>query len=148
MDNLYIEPMNDKTTKSVQEISALSFPIPWSLQSIEKELTNKFARYVTLKMDDTVIGFGGMWVIFEEAHITNIAIHPDYRKMGYSHIIVDSLESICKSEGVTAMTLEVRASNIAAQKLYENHGFKVEGVRKGYYEDNREDGLIMWKRDI
>lgn len=148
MDNLYIELMNDKTTKYVQEISSLSFPIPWSLQSIEKELTNKFARYVTLKLLDKVIGFGGMWVIFEEAHITNIAIHPDYRQMGYSHIILDSLESMCKSEGVTAMTLEVRASNIAAQKLYEHHGFKVEGVRKGYYEDNREDGLIMWKRDI
>ncbi|ARC86762.1 ribosomal-protein-alanine acetyltransferase [Clostridium argentinense CDC 2741] len=148
MDSLYTELMNTKTTKCVQEISSLSFPIPWSLESIEKELTNKFARYVTLKNNDKVIGFGGMWVIFEEAHITNIALHPEYREMGYSHIILDSLESICKKEGVTAMTLEVRASNIAAQKLYEHHGFKVEGIRKGYYEDNKEDGLIMWKRDI
>ncbi|WP_461615182.1 ribosomal protein S18-alanine N-acetyltransferase [Clostridium sp. Marseille-QA1073] len=148
MDSLYTELMNAKTTKYVQEISSLSFPIPWSLESIEKELTNKFARYVTLKNNDKVIGFGGMWVIFEEAHITNIALHPEYREMGYSHIILDSLESICKKEGVTAMTLEVRASNIAAQKLYEHHGFKVEGIRKGYYEDNKEDGLIMWKRNI
>jgi ribosomal-protein-alanine N-acetyltransferase len=148
MDSLYTELMSTETTKYVQEISSLSFPISWSLESIEKELTNKFARYVTLKNNDKVIGFGGMWVIFEEAHITNIALHPEYRRMGYSHIILDSLEAICKKEGVTAMTLEVRASNIAAQKLYEHHGFKVEGIRKGYYEDNKEDGLIMWKRNI
>ncbi|WP_291581061.1 ribosomal protein S18-alanine N-acetyltransferase [Clostridium sp. UBA6640] len=148
MDSLYTELMSTETTKYVQEISSLSFPISWSLESIEKELTNKFARYVTLKNNDKVIGFGGMWVIFEEAHITNIALHPEYRGMGYSHIILDSLEAICKKEGVTAMTLEVRASNIAAQKLYEHHGFKVEGIRKGYYEDNKEDGLIMWKRNI
>lgn len=148
MDSLYTELMSTETTKYVQEISSLSFPISWSLESIEKELTNKFARYVILKNNDKVIGFGGMWVIFEEAHITNIALHPECRRMGYSHIILDSLEAICKKEGVTAMTLEVRASNIAAQKLYEHHGFKVEGIRKGYYEDNKEDGLIMWKRNI
>ncbi|NEU04718.1 ribosomal protein S18-alanine N-acetyltransferase [Clostridium senegalense] len=148
MDNLSVENINENNIFGIEEISELSFHSPWSLESIKKELSNSYANYVVLKLQDKHIGFAGAWVIFDEAHITNIAIHPNYRGLGYSHIIMDALLEKCKNAGANSMTLEVRASNIAAQKLYEGYGFKVEGIRKNYYDNPKEDGYIMWKYDI
>ncbi|MGL4730695.1 MAG: ribosomal protein S18-alanine N-acetyltransferase [Clostridium sp.] len=148
MDSLSIELLSESNIYEIENISKLSFHTPWSIDSIKKELTNNYANYVLLKLHEKYIGFGGAWVIFDEANITNIAIHPDYRGLGYGHIIMDSLIDLCKEKGASCMTLEVRASNIAAQKLYESHDFKVEGVRKNYYDNPKEDGYIMWNYNI
>lgn len=130
----------------VLKISNLSFHTPWSRDSIQKELEgNKFARYVVAKKGSQVIGYGGAWVIFDEAHVTNIAVHPEYRGIGAGAMIVEALIEICKVEMVSGLTLEVRQSNIVAQNLYKKFGFVEEGIRKGYYQDTKEDGIIMWK---
>lgn len=113
---------------------------------MEKELLNNFARYLVIKQEDKVIGYGGMWIILDEGHITNIAIHPDFRGIGAGNLILTALIDLCKAEGITALTLEVRASNTIAQNLYYKFGFELEGIRKGYYADNHEDALILWKR--
>ena len=144
--DIKIISMVESCLNDVLEISRLSFAIPWTKNSFENELQNGFAIYVVAKIGERVIGYGGMWIIIDEGHITNIAVHPDYRGQGIGNIILNSMINICNEKCVKAMTLEVRASNIAAQNLYKKYGFVEEGIRHKYYEDNKEDAVIMWKR--
>jgi ribosomal-protein-alanine N-acetyltransferase len=148
MNEIIIKPIEDKHIDGILTISLLSFPITWSKDSFEKELDNKFARYVVALKDNVVVGYGGMWIIVDEAHITNIAVHPEFRSYGIGSMLVEALLDVAKLENICAMTLEVRRSNHIAQNLYGKYGFVEEGVRKGYYEDNHEDAIIMWKRDL
>ena len=129
MNNIEIIPFNENHVNEVLYISTLSFITPWTRESIEKELENKFARYVVAIKDGIVIGFGGVWLIFDEGHITNIAVHPEYRGIGAGDMILEALAEVCKLEAINAMTLEVRVSNIAAKCLYKKHGFIEEGSR-------------------
>ncbi|GIM29169.1 ribosomal-protein-alanine acetyltransferase [Clostridium polyendosporum] len=144
--DIKIIPMDESCLDDVLDISRLSFAIPWTKNSFQNELRNNFATYVVAKVDERVIGYGGMWIIIDEGHITNIAVHPDYRGQGIGNTILNSMINICNEKCVKAMTLEVRISNIAAQNLYKKYGFIKEGVRHKYYEDNKEDAVIMWKR--
>ena len=141
-------PMDASSIKSILNISELRFPISWSLDSLQSELDNKFAKYVVLKKGNSIVGYGGMWIIIDEAHITNVAIHPDARGYGGGDIIVEALFRICRKQKVTAITLEVRSSNFTAINLYEKYGFEKEGLRPHYYEDNGEDAVIMWNRNL
>lgn len=134
---------------SIYEISTLSFPISWSITSIKAELnSNVNSRYVVAVENDTIVGFAGLWVIVDEGHITNIAVHPDFRRKGIGVLLMNNLLSISKDENLIGLTLEVRNSNLSAQNLYKKFGFVVEGVRRNYYSDNGEDALIMWKHYI
>lgn len=147
-DNIKILSFTKEHIDGVFNISNLSFKTPWSKESIAKELENEFARYVVAIKDNLIIGFAGAWLILDEGQITNIAVHPEYRGIGASHMLLDALIEICALENITSMTLEVRKSNIPAQSLYKKHGFTEEGLRKNYYLDNNEDGIIMWKHNI
>lgn len=134
--------------KQVVEIEQLSFPTPWSTYAFTCEiLDNDFANYfvLTLESDENIIGYGGMWIILDEAHITNIAITPAYRGQRLGELLLRHMMNAARAKGVERITLEVRVSNASAQKLYERLGFKSAGVRKGYYIDNKEDAIIMWK---
>lgn len=142
--NLVIDFMKDKDIDDILDISSLSFSISWSKDSYTQELTNPIARYLVAKIDDKVVGFIGTWIVLDEAHITNIAIHPNYRKQGIGSKLLSEFLDYCKSQGCVAFTLEVRSGNKAAQALYEKHNFRQEGIRKGYYENNKEDAIIMW----
>lgn len=130
----------------LMEVNNLSFNIPWSRESFESEINNKLAHYFVAHVDNKAIGFGGMWIIIDEGHITNIAVHPNYRGTGIGDSILKAMLDYCSSKEVKAMTLEVRASNTRAQNLYTKHGFIEEAIRKKYYEDNGEDAILMWKR--
>jgi len=133
----------------VMEIERDCFMVPWSRDSFLIEIEqNKFARYVVAEKDGGIVGYGGMWLVIDEAHITNIAVHSAYRRQGFGRKILSELIRIAEREGVFRMTLEVRKSNDAAQKLYEEFGFQVCGVRPGYYPDNHEDALIMWRENL
>lgn len=145
MQEYEILPMKEEHLQDVLLISNVSFPIAWSRDSFEKELLNMFAKYFVAVKDGSVLGYGGMWIIIDEAHITNIAVHPDYRGTGIGDSILKAMIKQCEYQMVTAMTLEVRSSNEPAKNLYKKYGFKEEGIRKAYYEDNHEDALIMWK---
>ena len=129
----------------VHEIERASFSRPWSRESFESELNNMCARYVVLLEDGVVAGFGGMWLIIEEAHINNVAVHPDYRRRGYGRLLMKELMRVAYRAGeIVQMTLEVRVTNIPAVELYAGMGFEVAGRRKAYYEDNGDDAYIMW----
>lgn len=144
--DIKIEPMDYSCLDAIMDINKLSFPICWSRDSFENELKNVFATYLVAKDGENVVGYGGMWIIIDEGHITNIAVHPHYRGKGIGDLLLNSMINNCSEKKVKAMTLEVRSSNIAAQNLYTKHGFIPEGRRKKYYEDNGEDAILMWKR--
>lgn len=125
-----------------------SFTIPWSKNSFLREIEkNKDAIYFVAINNYTnqVLGYGGMWNIANEAHITNIAVSSKFRGRGIGSQILKKVIQVAKDNNLSGITLEVRASNEIAKKLYFKHGFILEGIRKEYYEDNREDALIMWK---
>lgn len=145
--NLIIDFMKEEDIDDILDISSLSFSISWSKNSYLEELANPIARYLVAKIDNRVVGFIGTWIVLDEAHITNIAMHPDYRKQGIGSKLLKEFLDYCKNQGCVAFTLEVRSSNKAAQALYEKYNFKQEGIRKGYYEDNKEDAIIMWLKE-
>lgn len=146
--NVTVSIMNENDIDDVLEISNLSFSSPWSRTSYEQELSNSLAKYFVAKIDNKIVGFVGTWIIVDESHITNIAVHPDYRKLGIASKLIEAMLAYCNENKCTAYTLEVRAGNKAAISLYEKYGFKVDGIRKEYYQDNKEDALLMWLRII
>ncbi|MDQ2714184.1 MAG: ribosomal protein S18-alanine N-acetyltransferase [Chloroflexota bacterium] len=95
-----------------------------------------------------IIGFAGLWLMVDEAHITTIAMHPDFRRLGLGEFMLMSLIDIAYGIGAKWVTLEVRVSNYSAQNLYRKYGFREAGLRHRYYSDNQEDALIMWTDEI
>lgn len=133
--------------EDIMIVENLSFKIPWSRQAVTDELTrNKFALYFSADCEGHIVGYAGMWHICDEGHITNIAVHPEFRGTGIGSLLMQSLIEKAFGLDITAMTLEVRKSNAPAQALYRKYGFEEGGFRKAYYADNNEDALIMWKK--
>ena len=139
--------MTNKDVNGVFNISNACFSMPWSIESIEGEINNPLAKYIVARDEDSnlVVGFVGIWIVVGEGSITNIAVHPDYRKQGIGAKLLESLINLCTHFDCSLINLEVRASNYPAQNLYEKYGFVVDGLRKGYYEDNKEDAILMTK---
>ena len=144
--NVHVSIMDENDIDDVLEISNLSFSSPWSRLSYEQELNNALAKYFVAKIDNKVVGFIGTWIIVDESHITNVAVHTNYRKLGIGSKLIESMLSYCNEKNCTAYTLEVRESNKAAISVYEKHGFIIDGIRKEYYQDNKENALLMWLR--
>ncbi|MGE5630031.1 MAG: tRNA (adenosine(37)-N6)-threonylcarbamoyltransferase complex dimerization subunit type 1 TsaB [Caulobacteraceae bacterium] len=141
-----IEDMKIEDLEKVMEIEHLSFAIPWSRESFESELEkNNLAKYVVAKVDGHVAAYGGVWIVLDEGHVTNIAVHPSYRGQKIGERIVQALIHTAIENNARRITLEVRESNDAARNLYKKLGFVDSGRRKGYYADNGEDAIIMWK---
>ncbi|HZJ58157.1 MAG TPA: ribosomal protein S18-alanine N-acetyltransferase [Clostridia bacterium] len=135
--------------RDVLNIEKICFSTPWSYEAFRAELEgNHCARYVVAEQESMVKGYGGMWVILDEAHITNVAVHPHYRGIGIGEAIMRGLIDTAANLKLGSMTLEVRVSNTIAQNLYKKLGFAGVGIRKGYYTDDGEDALIMWKERI
>lgn len=145
-----VAPMKLEDLNEVLEIEVLAFATPWSRNSFLYELLeNERAFYLTAKNESgRAIGYVGMWIIFDEGHITNLATHPQYRRLGVANKLMDELIAFSKGNGVRYLTLEVRRNNSQAQELYQKLGFVHMGVRRKYYLDNNEDALIMWKGPI
>lgn len=141
-----IEKMQMKHLEQVYEIEVDSFSIPWSKKDIENEIANnQLAFYIVAKDGETVMGYGGMWHVVTEGHITNIAVKSEYRQRGIGRMILDALIQIALEREMIGLTLEVRMNNAPAMRLYASRGFKPEGIRKNYYTDTKEDAVIMWK---
>ena len=147
---LIVEPMRVEDLEQVLEIEAQSFATPWSRNSFLYELLeNERALYLIARNElNKVVGYIGMWIVFDEGHITNLATHPLYREQGVGKALMDNLIKASQKAAVRFLTLEVRRSNTQAQHLYEKEGFVNMGVRRNYYLDNKEDALIMWKGPI
>ncbi|MEO6221911.1 MAG: ribosomal protein S18-alanine N-acetyltransferase [Vicinamibacterales bacterium] len=137
----------------VAGLQHLSFTRPWSADAISWELRETdVARLYVLEENGSssarLLAYCACWVIFDELHINSLAVTPDARRRGHARRLLDSVFQAVVSEGVSAATLEVRRSNVAALTLYERLGFHVEAVRADYYQEPREDALILWHRRL
>lgn len=128
----------------IEVIEGVSFASPWPKSAYRAELTsNRLARYVAARLDGRIVGFGGIWLMVDEAHVTTMAVHPDLRRMGIATSILLELLQEARRGGARVATLDVRVSNLDAQRLYRSFGFVEVGRRIRYYDDNGEDALIM-----
>lgn len=144
---ILIRKMEEYDLDRIMEIEKDCFTTPWSRESFLIEITtNLLARYIVAEVEGVVAGYGGIWMIAREGHITNIAVETNYRKLGIGKKIVEGLINLSIAMGIESMTLEVRKSNISAQNLYKQYGFLSQGIRPNYYQDDNEDAIIMWKK--
>lgn len=140
--------MRGSDIEAVSRIERHSFPTPWNTQAYVTEIANPSACYLVAVWGDRVVGYGGTWVIMDEAHITTIAVAPECRGYKIGERLLSELLVQAQRKGATRATLEVREGNEVAQRLYDKYGFDRVSVRKGYYSDNRENALIMWINDM
>jgi [ribosomal protein S18]-alanine N-acetyltransferase len=139
-----VEPMTIDDVGAVHEIERLSFSTPWPAHAFEQELKgNRLARYVVARAGGRVVGFAGLWLMVDEAHVTTFGVHPDWRRQGIGRHLLLNLAELSIAIGARRMTLEVRVSNEAAQALYRAFGFDIAGRRARYYTDDGEDALVM-----
>lgn len=149
MDSIIIRKMKLGDIEDVLDLEKEAFFTPWSKNAFITELTkNMLAKYYVAQVEDRVVAYGGMWLIMDEAHITNIAVSFKYRGKGIGTKIVEALIEEGKNKNISGMTLEVRKSNLVAQNLYKKLGFVYSGIRPSYYEDNGEDAIIMWSEIV
>ena len=147
---LSVEAMRLADIEQVHEIERLSFSTPWPSYAFEQELSgNRLARYLVARAaGERVVGFAGVWLMVDEAHITTFGVHPDWRRQGVGRRLLLRLLEMAIELGARRMTLEVRVSNQAAQALYHSFGFQTVGRRPRYYTDDGEDALVMTTPDL
>ncbi|MEI7474258.1 MAG: ribosomal protein S18-alanine N-acetyltransferase [bacterium] len=151
MNNILVRKMKSIDISQIMEIESVSFGAHhWTETSFDCEISNSIGSYFVAINQETnqLVGYCGFWLICEEAHITTIAVRPECRKMRIGELLLRSMIEEGYKKEAKWFTLEVRASNFAAQNLYYKYGFKSLGSRKNYYQDNGEDALIMWTENI
>ncbi len=138
--------MEQSHLKDVAALERVCFSVPWTADMLADELHNDGAFYAVAEgADGLLLGYAGLRVVLDEGYITNIAVAPGYRRRGVAGALVEMLCRFGRG-GLAFLTLEVRASNRAAAALYEKHGFTPAGRRKNYYDNPREDAIIMTLR--
>ncbi len=139
-------PLQEGDIEELMEVERGAFSSPWSEGMFRDELHNHFSEYWIIRTDGKLTAYGGFWHIGKECHVTNIAVHPDYRHLGQGTLMVQHLIARAQAVGAAAITLEVRVSNEQAIRIYHRAGFREEGIRPRYYNDNGEDAMVMWLR--
>ena len=143
----HLEPLRAEDVAAAVELERRTYATPWSEQVFRDELEAPGRTYVKACDDEgRLIGYGGLMVVGEEAHITTVVVDAAHRGEGVGRRLMLELVDVARRQGARSLTLEVRVSNAAAQALYRRFGMAPVGVRKGYYRD--EDALIMWVHDI
>jgi ribosomal-protein-alanine N-acetyltransferase len=167
---LEIKPLSAEQLPAVVELDRICFGGHWTLEGYQRELESSSSHFLTLSVrsdfkDKTaspslplslslspsppfLAGMGCFWSILEEAHITLLAIHPDYQHQGLGRSLLSALLQLARTQGLERATLEVRPSNQAALSLYQKFGFQEAGRRRRYYQDNDEDALILWRSGL
>ena len=141
---IVIEPMRLDDLPAIQAIERASFSAPWPPHAYRTELeSNRLAHYLVVRVGEAVVGYAGLWLMVDEAHITTFAIHPAWRRQRIGERLLLALIDLATDRHAREATLEVRLSNLPARRLYEKYGFRPVGLRPRYYSDNNEDALIM-----
>lgn len=148
----HLEPVFRKMVKDdldrIAELEVICFRSPWTKGMLKGELKHKASHYHVIELGGKIIAYAGMWIILNEAHITNVAVDPHYRGRGFGRDIMLLSMREALLFGAEQMTLEVRETNSVAQKMYASLDFEVEGTRKNYYQDTGEGALILWNKDM
>jgi ribosomal-protein-alanine N-acetyltransferase len=146
---VHLVPMRRRHLRSVLRIEAQVYPRPWSLSLFVSELALRSSRsYVVARVGGSVLGYAGLMLAGDDAHITTIAVDPAWHRHKIGTRLLAHLAREAVKRGALHLTLEVRVSNDAAQLLYRRFGFKPAGIRKNYYVETNEDALVMWAEDI
>ncbi|MDH2909071.1 MAG: ribosomal protein S18-alanine N-acetyltransferase [Candidatus Eremiobacteraeota bacterium] len=146
---LRIEEMRLEDINAVTRIELLSFTTQWPHDAFANELrSNKLAHYFVGRIGSRIVAYGGIWVILEDSHVTTIAVDPELRGCRYGERMMSHLLDTAIELGAAWMTLEVRESNLSAQRLYQKYGFTTVTTRKAYYSDNNESALVMWAGNL
>jgi ribosomal-protein-alanine N-acetyltransferase len=148
-----IEPVKAEQLLQLVELDRLCLQGLWTLDGYQRELdspnsTLLVVSFVGQETKESIVGMGCFWAILEEAHITILAVHPDFQRQGLGQLILSALLRDAKERNLERATLEVRDSNEVALSLYEKFGFKIAGRRKRYYQKTGEDALILWRNDL
>ncbi len=140
-----IRQMQASDIDAVVSVENQSFSTPWSRTAFEEEINgNDLAHYLVVEEEGQLVGYGGFWIVVDEAHVTNVALLPECRGRGLGTLLLEHMILSAKMLGAVSMTLEVRPSNTAARNLYSRRGFVERGLRPNYYAELGEDALIMW----
>jgi ribosomal-protein-alanine N-acetyltransferase len=149
MRALVLAPLSVADLDEVAVIENVSFTAPWPTSAYTTELTtNRLARYVGARINGTLVGFGGIWLMVDEAHVTTMAVLPPNRRTGVATALLLELLQEARRGGARVATLDVRVSNSDAQRLYRAFGFAEVGRRIRYYDDNGEDALVMTTAEL
>ncbi len=142
---IQIRKMVEKDIAQVMEIDQQTFSSPWTEDIFIYEITeNNYGHYFVVETNDTIIGYVGIWIVHEDAQITNIAILKQYRGYKIGEKLFGYAMQYAYKLGAERLSLEVRVSNIVAQNMYRKFGLVPGGIRKKYYTDDNEDALVMW----
>jgi [ribosomal protein S18]-alanine N-acetyltransferase len=142
-DGILFRPMTTADMDEVMVIERTSYRFPWSTGFFLQELQVACARSILAESDGQIIGYVLYWLLPGAVDIHNIAVHLDFRRRGLGRVLLDKVVAEARRQSILQVTLEVRTSNLPAQKLYESIGFVTTGIRKGYYSDDGEDALAM-----
>lgn len=146
---VFIEEMRRRHVREVIPIEEQIFPRPWSQALYLSELAQGSSRhYYVALVDGVVVGYAGCMIIVGEGHITTVGVAPSWQRRGIGIRLLHRLASDARMLGATSLTLEVRVTNTGAQELYRAFGFAPSGIRKNYYAEVNEDGLVMWASDV
>lgn len=145
MAEISIRRMQQTDIDAVLEVEKQAFATPWSRDAFESELSdNDLSHYLVVLDGSRIVGYAGFWLVVDEAHVTNIALLPEYRGRKIGSLLLEHMILTAKLLGAASMTLEVRPSNIPARNLYARRGFVEQGIRPNYYAELGEDAIIMW----
>lgn len=149
MISITIHSMKEEDINQVLEIENLSFLDPWTRRMYLAEVRQENNSYfIVANLENRIIGYGGFWLVVDEAHLVNLAVHPDFRRQGIGTQIMHYLLTLAKQLGAKRATLEVRESNLIAQNFYAKFGFISVAFRKKYYPDTKENAVIMWLNEL
>ena len=145
INDVKIVPMNETHLKDLALLEKQCFSVPWSENALRMELTKENSRFFVAIIKNEVSGYIGANNVLGEVYIDNIAVFSNFRGLGVATTLLNHLISVLEEENCDLVTLEVRESNTIARKLYEKLGFKNVGVRKNFYDQPKEDGIIYTK---
>lgn len=145
---LRFEALREEHIPAILEIESRTNGAPWSERAFRNELTHKDRIFLVGLANSEVVGYGGVWLVIDEAHVTTVAVSEAFRRQGIGEAMMIKLLEDSKEAGMVCSTLEVRAGNDAAIRLYEKLGYKEVARRKGYYPDNKEDAVVMWLYEL
>lgn len=140
-----IQYMTAEHVPAVARLETICFPDPWSENSVAEELDNPLSLWLVAAEEGEVLGYVGSQAVLDAADIMNVAVAPEHRRCGIARLLLLQLEEEMRQRDVTSLTLEVRASNLTAQALYEGLGYREVGRRPNYYRKPKEDALILRK---
>jgi ribosomal-protein-alanine N-acetyltransferase len=146
---VHLVPMRRRHLRAVLKIEAQVYPRPWSLPLFMSELNLRTSRaYYVARVEGSVVGYAGLMIIGEDAHVTTIAVDPAWHRHKIGSRLLLTLAREATELGAKHLTLEVRVSNTGAQAMYRKFGFQPAGIRRNYYVETNEDALVMWAEDL